>query len=60
MLINTDPKKIDNLLTRGVFEAIDLDHLRKKLSSGKKLRIKLGIDPTSSNLHVGRSIPILN
>jgi len=59
MLINTDPKKIDNLLTRGVFEAIDLDHLRKKLSSGKKLRIKLGIDPTSSNLHVGRSIPIL-
>ena len=59
MSIITDPKKIDDLLTRGVFEAIDLNHLRKKLSSGKKLRIKLGIDPTSPNLHVGRSIPIL-
>jgi len=55
----TDSKKINNLLTRGVFEVINLDHLKKKLLSGKKLRIKLGIDPTSSNLHVGRSVPIL-
>lgn len=55
----TDSEKINNLLTRGVFEVIDLDHLKKKLLSGKKLRIKLGIDPTSPNLHVGRSIPIL-
>jgi len=55
----TDSKKIDNLLTRGVFEVIDLGHLKKKLLSGKKLRVKLGIDPTSPNLHIGRSIPIL-
>lgn len=55
----TDSKKIDDLLTRGVFEVIDLGHLKKKLLSGKKLRVKLGIDPTSPNIHLGRSIPLL-
>ena len=42
------------LLMRGVEEVIESESLRKKLLSGKKLRIKLGIDPTSPNLHVGR------
>jgi len=59
MSINTDKKKIEELLTRGVEEIIDVDHLRKKLESGTQLRIKLGIDPTSPNLHIGRSIPLL-
>lgn len=57
--IITDSKKIDDLLTRGVDEIIDKAHLKKKLLSGKKLRIKLGIDPTGPRLHIGRSIPIL-
>ncbi len=57
--INTDSKKIQELLTRGVEEVIDKKNLEKKLRSGKKLRIKLGIDPTSPNLHLGRSIPLL-
>ena len=52
-------KKVDELLTRGVAEVIDRDNLRKRLLSGEKLRIKLGIDPTSPNLHLGRSIPLL-
>lgn len=59
MTVNTDPKKIDEILTRGVTEVIHTEELRKKLLSGEKLRIKLGIDPTSSNLHLGRSIPLL-
>lgn len=59
MTINTDPKKIDELLTRGVAEVIDAKHLREQLLSGKQLRVKLGIDPTSPNLHLGRSIPLL-
>jgi tyrosyl-tRNA synthetase len=54
-----DVKKIDDLLSRGVDEVIDRVNLEKKLKSGKKLRIKLGIDPTSPNLHLGRSIPLL-
>jgi tyrosyl-tRNA synthetase len=59
MPVSTDPKKIDALLSRGVEEAIDRDALKKKLLSGKKLRVKLGIDPTSPNLHLGRSVPLL-
>ncbi len=57
--INTDFEKIKELLTRGVEEVIDRDSLEKKLLSGKQLRVKLGIDPTSPNLHLGRSIPLL-
>lgn len=59
MRIDTDEAKIDELLTRGVAEVIDKDDLKKKLLSGKQLRIKLGIDPTSPNLHLGRSVPLL-
>ncbi len=58
-MVNTDVKKIDELLTRGVEEVIDKEELKKALMSGKQLRIKLGNDPTSPNLHLGRSIPIL-
>src|SRR3989344_2877614 len=43
------------LLTRGVEEVIDKKHLESVLASGKKLRVKLGIDPTSPNIHVGRA-----
>ncbi|MDQ5883228.1 MAG: tyrosyl-tRNA synthetase [Patescibacteria group bacterium] len=57
--IITDSKKIEELLTRGVEEVIDTENLKKKLTSGKQLRIKLGIDPTSPNIHLGRSIPLL-
>ncbi|RJQ35363.1 tyrosine--tRNA ligase [Candidatus Parcubacteria bacterium] len=52
-------EKIEELLTRGVSEIIDVDNLKKKLKLGKKLRIKLGIDPTSPNIHLGRLVPLL-
>ncbi|MSU54590.1 MAG: tyrosine--tRNA ligase [Candidatus Staskawiczbacteria bacterium] len=55
---NTE-EKINETLTRGVDEIIDAVSLAKKLKSGKRLRIKLGIDPTSPNIHLGRSIPLL-
>ena len=57
---NTDDMaKIEELLTRGVDKVFDLENLKQKLQKGEKLRIKLGIDPTSPNIHIGRSIPIL-
>lgn len=59
MRLDTDENKINELLSRGVSEVIDKEDLKKKLLSGKQLRIKLGIDPTSPNLHLGRSVPIL-
>lgn len=50
---------MNELLTRGVVEIIDQANLERKLASGQPLRVKLGIDPTSPNLHLGRSIPLL-
>ncbi len=54
-MINTDHKKIEEILTRGVEEIIEKDHLKKRLLSGEKLRIKHGIDPTGSKIHIGRA-----
>lgn len=57
--IDTNPQKIEETLTRGVSEVIGKEHLRMRLLSGKRLRIKLGIDPTSPNIHLGRSVSLL-
>lgn len=54
-----ESNKIDDLLTRGVEEIIDITNLKNKLKNKKQLRVKLGIDPTSPNIHLGRSIPLL-
>ncbi|MBP8599791.1 tyrosine--tRNA ligase [Patescibacteria group bacterium] len=58
-MVNTNPKLIDELLTRGVNEVIVKEKLREKLLSGQILRVKLGIDPTSTKIHLGRSVPLL-
>lgn len=47
---------ITELLTRGVDTVIQKADLEKKLKSGKELRVKLGIDPTSPNIHIGRAV----
>lgn len=52
-------RKIDEVLTRGVAEVIGGEKLRERLIRGDELRVKLGIDPTSPNLHIGRSVVLL-
>jgi tyrosyl-tRNA synthetase len=59
MKISTDKDKIHSILARGIAEIIDREDLKKKLESGKKLRVKLGIDPTSPKLHIGRAVNLL-
>lgn len=48
------------LLTRGTVEIFTKDELTKKLSdaakTGKQLRIKLGLDPTSPDIHLGHTV----
>jgi tyrosyl-tRNA synthetase len=58
-VVITDEKRIDEVLSRGVEEVIKKEDLKKKMLSGERLRIKLGIDPTSPHLHLGRSVPLL-
>lgn len=50
--------KKEELLTRGVEEIFVKKDLEEKLSSGKKLRVKFGIDPTSPFIHLGRAVPL--
>ncbi len=50
---------IDELLTRGVANIIPgKDELRKLLELGKKLNVYLGIDPTSTHIHLGHAVPL--
>ncbi len=49
----------DNLLKKWVARIIDEKHLLQNLESGKKLRIKFGIDPTAPIVHIGHAVPIL-
>ncbi len=56
MAVSTDPIAIDHLLTHNVDGLIGGDELRAKLLAGKPLRIKLGADPTSPDLHLGHAV----
>lgn len=50
---------IEELLTRGVANIIPgKEALRKQLESGKKLNIYLGIDPTSTKIHLGHAVQL--
>lgn len=51
-----DPVK--NLLARNVEEVIERGYLEAALKGAKKLRVKLGIDPTSELMHIGHAISL--
>jgi tyrosyl-tRNA synthetase len=44
------------LLTAGAVDVISEAELRKKLERGDRLRVKLGIDPTASDIHLGFAV----
>jgi len=46
------------IIQRGVDEILPLDELKKKLEKNKPLRIKLGMDPTAPDLHLGHTVVI--
>jgi tyrosyl-tRNA synthetase len=52
---------IDNqlkLIKRGCDELIVESELRERLKSGRRLRVKLGMDPTAPDLHLGHTVVI--
>ena len=55
-MVDTNPKKIKELLTRGIENIYpNYQALEKVLKSGKKLRVYNGIDPTGK-LHIGHGV----
>ena len=54
--MSTDIKETLQILHQGSVDCLPLNGLEKKLASGKKLKIKLGLDPTSPDLHLGHAV----
>lgn len=48
--------KIEELLNRGVDQIIVKKTLEQKIKSGKKLRVKLGVDATAPKMHLGHTV----
>lgn len=46
------------ILDRGTVDVIVKTDLEKKLRSGKKLKVKLGIDPSGRDLHIGHMVVV--
>jgi len=44
------------ILLQGSVDCLPAGLLKKKLETGKKLRIKLGMDPTAPDLHLGHAV----
>src|ERR1700757_4873433 len=44
------------LLKQGAAQIINESELRDKLAPGRPLRVKLGVDPTTSDIHLGHTI----
>ncbi len=50
---------IEDILTRGVVNIIpNKDILAQKLTSGEKINIYLGIDPTATHIHLGHAVAL--
>jgi len=56
VFIPMDIQEQINKIRRGTVEIIPEEELKQKLSSGKKLKIKAGFDPTAPDLHLGHSV----
>ena len=46
------------VITSGTMQIVPMDELKAKLAKGVPLNIKLGVDPTSPDLHLGHAVPL--
>src|SRR5947209_9213106 len=50
------PDEAVSILKRGAAQIISEQELRAKLALGRPLRVKLGVDPTSADIHLGHAV----
>mgnify|MGYP001596417559 FL=1 len=57
MQVITDQKRIDEIFNRGIVVEIlpSKEEFFKRLMSGKRLRVYIGADPTSTSLHLSHA-----
>jgi tyrosyl-tRNA synthetase len=53
-----DPGDALHILRRGCDELLPEEELQTKLASRRRLRVKLGLDPTAPDLHLGHTVVI--
>ncbi|MBI4132520.1 MAG: tyrosine--tRNA ligase [Candidatus Sungbacteria bacterium] len=53
-----DKKNFFSFLSARSAEIISEESLRRKLGAGRRMRVKLGIDPTTPHLHLGHVVPL--
>src|SRR5437868_10199074 len=51
-----EPEEALAFLRQGAAQIIGENELRDKLALGRPLRVKLGVDPTTSDIHLGHTI----
>ncbi len=47
-----------HIIQSGSMNIVPVEDLKNKLESGRELNIKLGVDPTSPDLHIGHAVPL--
>lgn len=52
----SDPATMLKILSGGAAQILPAGELEKKIKEGKPLKIKLGMDPTSPDLHLGHAV----
>ena len=56
--VRREPDAIERLLERGIAEIIPRDEMERYLRAGGKIRIYIGIDPTSAVIHIGHAVAL--
>src|ERR1041385_6016779 len=54
--LRMQPQEALAFLKQGAAQIISEDELRNKLALGRPLRVKLGVDPTTSDIHLGHTV----
>ncbi len=52
------PEEQEQLLQRGTHQVLPAGGLLQKLKRGRPLRVKLGVDPTAPDLHLGHTVAL--
>ncbi len=47
-----------HIIKSGAAQIVPEEDLLKKLKTGRSLRIKLGVDPTAPDIHIGHAVPL--
>jgi tyrosyl-tRNA synthetase len=51
-----DPGEAARFLTRNAVDALPQGELERQLAKGRPLRVKLGVDPTTPDIHLGHTV----